>query len=153
MFIIITIWIRQDITISYNFNAFFYKEIFQNFFSELKKLIDEKYEKYIEISANYHSQIKENEFLIDKDSPEEYKEAIKQSIELLKEDQEHQIGIIEFQYNSLINQKISDFKLTSFKNNVGLQLMEEQLKLDIYHIINDALQDHLSHLYSFNVLL
>ena len=122
-----------------NFNAFFYKEIFQNFFSELKKLIDEKYEKYIEISANYHSQIKENEFLIDKDSPEEYKEAIKQSIELLKEDQEHQIGIIEFQYNSLINQKISDFKLTSFKNNVGLQLMEEQLKLDIYHIINDAL--------------
>lgn len=121
------------------FNELFYKEIFQNFFLELKKLIDEKYDKYIEISTNYHSQIKENEFLIDPDSPSEYQEAIKQSIELLKEDQEHQIGIIEFQYNSLITQKISDFKLTSFKSNVGLQLIEEQLKLDIYQIINDAL--------------
>ena len=104
-----------------DFNEFFYKEIFQNFFLQLKKLIDEKYEKYIEISVNYHSQIKENEFLIDPDSPSEYQEAIKQSIELLKEDQEHQIGIIEFQYNSLITQKISDFKRTSFKSNVGLQ--------------------------------
>ena len=64
---------------------------------------------------------------------------VEEKLTLLKEDQEHQIGIIEFQYNSLINQKISDFKLTSFKSNVGLQLMEEQLKLDIYHIINDAL--------------
>ena len=42
-------------------------------------------------------------------------------------------------FSSFISKKISDFKLTSFKNNVGLQLMEEQLKLDIYHIINDAL--------------
>ena len=121
------------------FNELFYKEIFQNFFLELKKLIDEKYDKYIEISTNYHSQIKENEFLIDPDSPSEYQEAIKQSIELLKEDQEHQIGIIEFQYNSLITQKISDFKLSSFKSNIGLQLIEEQLKLDIYQIINEAL--------------
>ena len=121
------------------FNELFYKEIFQNFFLELKKLIDEKYDKYIEISTNYHSQIKENEFLIDPDSPSEYQEAIKQSIELLKEDQEHQIGIIEFQYNSLITQKISDFKLSSFKSNIGLQLIEEKLKLDIYQIINEAL--------------
>ena len=121
------------------FNELFYKEIFQNFFLELKKLFDEKYDKYIEISTNYHSQIKENEFLIDPDSPSEYQEAIKQSIELLKEDQEHQIGIIEFQYNSLITQKISDFKLSSFKSNIALQLIEEQLKLDIYQIINEAL--------------
>ena len=122
-----------------DFNEFFYKEIFQNFFLQLKKLIDEKYEKYIEISVNYHSQIKENEFLLDSSESDEHQEAIKQSIELLKEDQEHQIGIIEFQYNSLINQKISDFKLASFKSNPGLQLIEEQLKLDIYQIINQAL--------------
>ena len=121
------------------FNSLFYKEIFQSFFTDLKKLIDEKYDKYIEITVNYHSQIKENEFLLDPNSNDPAQEEIKQAIELLKEDQEHQIGIVEFQYNSMINQKISDFKLTALQNNPSLILLEEQLKLDVYQIINDAL--------------
>jgi hypothetical protein len=121
------------------FNSLFYKEIFQTFFTDLKKLIDEKYDKYIEITVNYHSQIKENEFLLDPNSNDPAQEEIKQAIELLKEDQEHQIGIVEFQYNSMINQKISDFKLTALQNNPSLILLEEQLKLDVYQIINDAL--------------
>ena len=102
-------------------------------------MIDEKYDKYIEITVNYHSQIKENEFLLEPNSNDPAQEEIKQAIELLKEDQEHQIGIVEFQYNSMINQKISDFKLTALQNNPSLILLEEQLKLDVYQIINDAL--------------
>jgi hypothetical protein len=39
----------------------------------------------------------------------------------------------------MINQKISDFKLTALQNNPSLILLEEQLKLDVYQIINDAL--------------
>ena len=34
--------------------------------------------------------------------------------------------------------KISEFKRNSFKNNSGIQLLEEKVKLDIYSLINEA---------------
>ena len=46
------------------FNIYFYENVFQRFSEHVQKLMDEKYTKYIEISKNYHSQIKEMEFLI-----------------------------------------------------------------------------------------
>ena len=46
------------------FNYFFYEHVFQRFTEHIQKLMDEKYLKYTEISKNYHSQIKEMEFLI-----------------------------------------------------------------------------------------
>lgn len=46
------------------FNFYFYEYVFQRFTEHIQKLMDEKYVKYIEISKNYHSQIKEMEFLI-----------------------------------------------------------------------------------------
>jgi len=46
------------------FNFFFYEHVFQRFTEHIQKLMDEKYHKYTEVSKNYHSQIKEMEFLI-----------------------------------------------------------------------------------------
>ncbi len=120
-----------------DFNTFFYKDIFENFFLKLKRLVDEKYNKYIEISTTYHSQIKEFEYLCEDETNEDKKNDILFTIDSLKEEQQHEIGKIEDYYNGVISAKIKEFKLTSCKTNPGLELMEEKLKLDIYTIINE----------------
>ena len=121
-----------------DFNTFFYKDIFENFFLKLKRLVDEKYKKYIEISSLYHSQIKEFEFLCEDETNEDKKKDILFTIDSLKEEQQHEISKIEDLYNGIISAKIKEFKLTSCKTNPGLELMEEKLKLDIYTIINES---------------
>ena len=122
------------------FNEHFYKEVFGNFFNKLKRLIDEKYNKYIEITTEYHSQIKENEYLLDNpDLKQEEIDEINNTIESLKEEQQHEIDRIEVQYNSLISNKINEFKFSAFKNDVSINIIQEKLILEIYKLINDAL--------------
>ena len=123
-----------------DFNEFYYKEIFEQFSSQLRELYELKYKKYIEIRNEYHTQIKENEYLLDNDENlnEEKKTEIQQTIDSLNEEQQHQIATIEDEFNRKIVDKISEFKLNSFKKNSGIQLMEEQVKLDIYSLINDS---------------
>ena len=123
-----------------NFNEFFYHDVFEQFSSGLKELYESKYNKYIEIRNEYHNQIKENEYLLENDDNlnEEKKLEIQQTIDSLNEEQQHQIDTIEDEFNRKIIEKISEFKLNSFKNNSGIQLLEEQLKLNIYSLINDS---------------
>ena len=123
-----------------DFNEFYYKEIFEQFSSQLRELYELKYKKYIEIRNEYHTQIKENEYLLDNDENlnEEKKTEIQQTIDSLNEEQQHQIATIEDEFNRKIIDKISEFKLNSFKKNSGIQLLEEQVKLDIYSLINES---------------
>ena len=69
---------------------------------------------------------------------EEKKTEIQQTIDSLNEEQQHQIATIEDEFNRKRVDKISEFKLNSFKKNSGIQLMEEQVKLDIYSLINES---------------
>ena len=116
----------------------FYNDIFENFFLSIKELHDLKYKKYIEIKNEYHSSITENEFLLESEENlgNSKKNEISQIIENLKDELQYQIDIIFDKFNELINRKINEFKMNSFKS-VGIQLIEEQLKLDIYSIINE----------------
>jgi len=122
------------------FNNFFFKEIFEQFTSNLKEIYDNKYKKYIEVSLEYHHQIKENEHLLEnhEDYSEEKKSEIQQIIDSLKEEQQNQIATIEDEFNRLIVSKVNEFKIDSFKNNSGILLIEEKLKLEIYSIINES---------------
>ena len=99
-----------------------------------------KYKKYIEIRNEYHDQIKENEYTMENEDnlTEQKKEEYQQTIESLKEEQQHQIDVVEDEFNKKIMDKISEFKLNSFKHNSGIQLLEEKVKLDIYSLINQA---------------
>jgi len=106
--------------------------------------MDEKYNKYTEISNNYHSQIKEMEFLITSgnfyfnflDSDDTHKEGIKNIVDSLKEEQDHELDRIEDHYNKLISDAQASFKNFGFKNHPGIQLIEEKFKLDMYNLIN-----------------
>ena len=133
----------QNIIYQYmkDFNEFFYKDIFDQFSSGLKELYELKYNKYIEIRNEYHNQIKEYEFILENDDTidENRKNEITQTIDSLNEEQQHQIATIEDEFNRKIMEKISEFKMNSFKKNSGIQLLEEQVKLDIYSIINDSI--------------
>ena len=122
------------------FNLFFYKDIFEQFSSSLLELYELKYKKYIEIRNEYHDQIKANEYSMENEDnlTEEKKEEYQQTIESLKEEQQHQIDVVEDEFNKKIMDKISEFKLNSFKHNSGIQLLEEKVKLDIYSLINQA---------------
>jgi len=118
----------------------YYNEIFENFSLKLKELYDAKYEKYIQINNEYHSSIKENEFKLENEEKmdENEKNRIQSIIDSLKEEEKDQIDKIIDEYNNNINVAIDDFKHNCFKKNVGFQLQQEQLKLDIYTIINEA---------------
>ena len=74
----------------------------------------------------------------DENLDDEKKLEIQQTIDSLNEEQQHQIATIEDEFNRKIIEKISEFKLNTFKNNSGIQLLEEQLKLNIYALINDS---------------
>ena len=122
------------------FNNYYYKDIFEQFASKLKEIYDQKYTKYIEVSVEYHTQIKKNEHILENTDnlSEDKKEEIHQIIDSLKDEQQNQIAKIEDEFNRLIVAKVNEFKLNSFKNNSGIQLMEEQLKLDIYSLITES---------------
>ena len=121
-------------------NTNYYNEIFNNFSLKLKEIYDAKYEKYIQINNEYHSSIKENEFNLENEEKmnETEKNRIQSIIESLKEEEKDQIDKIIDEYNNKISIAIDDFKHNCFKKNVGFQLQQEQLKLDIYTIINEA---------------
>ena len=88
----------------------------------------------------YHSQIKENEHLLENhpEYSEEKKAEIQQIIDSLKDEQQNQIAKIEDEFNRLIVSKVDEFKIKSFKNNSGILLIEEKLKLEIYALINES---------------
>ena len=121
-------------------NRHFYTEMFDNFYIKLKELYDEKYQKYIKVNDEYHSSMKENEFLIDSSDNMSNIEKIQMQniMDCLKEEQKDQIDEIIDEYNKKINTLKNEFKQNLFKNNVGMQLIEEQLKLDVYTMINNA---------------
>ena len=121
-------------------NNHFYKDTFELFSLELKELYDKKYNKYIEVNDEYHHNIKEKEYQLENDENlnEEKKVEIQQIIDGLKEEQKDQVDKITDEFNELIDTKISEFKQTFFKKDCGINLMEEQLKLEIYTMINEA---------------
>jgi hypothetical protein len=122
------------------FNNFFFKDIFEQFALNLKEIYDNKYKKYIDVRLEYHSQIKENEHLLENhpEYSEEKKAEIQQIIDSLKDEQQNQIAKIEDEFNRLIVSKVDEFKIKSFKNNSGILLIEEKLKLEIYALINES---------------
>ena len=121
-------------------NKHFYSEMFDKFFSKLKEMYEQKYEKYIKVNEEYFCNIKENEYMIDSDDKiEEFEKITMQNIiDCLKEEQKDQIDEIVNESNSKISKYIEEFKQSLFANNVGCQLIEERLKLDIYTMINEA---------------
>jgi hypothetical protein len=79
-------------------------------------------------------------YLLDNpDLKQEEIDEINNTIESLKEEQQHEIDRIEVQYNSLISNKINEFKFSAFKNDVSINIIQEKLILEIYKLINDAL--------------
>jgi len=118
------------------FNFYFYEHVFQRFTEHIQKLMDEKYLKYIEISKNYHGQIKEMEFLMTGDGEDQHKDQIRSILESLKEEQEHELDRIEDHYNRLVIDAQNNFKSIGIKSNPGIQLIEEKFKLDMYNMIN-----------------
>ena len=92
------------------------------------------------INNEYHSNITEKEYLLENEEnlSEEKKAEIQSIIDSLKEEQKDQIDKIVDEYNNNIILLINEFKQNSFKKNTSIQLLEEQLKLDIYTMINEA---------------
>ena len=121
-------------------NKHFYNDAFEEYSLKLKELYDAKYKKYIDVNNEYYSSIKEKEFLLEneEDLSEEKKAEIQNIIDSLHEEQKDQIDKLIDECNNNIILSMNEFKQNSFRKNVSLQLLEEQLKLDIYTMINEA---------------
>jgi coenzyme F420-reducing hydrogenase alpha subunit len=125
---------------------YFFQQLFQRFSEQIHKLVEEKYNKYMEVLDNYQTQIKEMEFIINGgilfvilDSEDSHQEGIKAVIDALKEEQENELERVEMHYNSLIAEAQNNFKSLSVKTNPGVQLIEEKFKLDMYTLLNTIL--------------
>ena len=82
------------------------------------------------------------EFLINSASEEDdnnHKDSLQVILDALKEEQQHELDRIEDYYNKLINDAYSNFKNFGFKNNSGIQIIEEKFKLDTFNMMNDIL--------------
>jgi len=56
----------------------------------------------------------------------------------LKEEQQHQVDLIEDHYEKLFEQCYTSFK-TQARTSSGIQLIEEKLRLEIYNQINNLI--------------
>jgi hypothetical protein len=61
-------------------------------------------------------------------------------IESLKDERQHELDKIDDNYNKLISEAQNSLKNFGFKNNPGIQLIEEKFKLDMYNLLNMLLQ-------------
>ena len=123
-----------------NFNKSFYTDVFVKFCKNVKKLVDEKFNKYIEITHMYQEQIKEIKtqlVQIEKGSAK-YTE-LEGVIESLKEEQRNELDEIEDEYNEKIQTFQRNFKTNEFKTNPALLLLEEQFRLSMCNKINDLI--------------
>ena len=73
------------------------------------------------------------------DGDDMHQESIKNIIDSLKEEQEHELDRIDDYYNNLISEAQANFKSYALKANPGIQLIEEKFKLDMYTLINAIL--------------
>ena len=64
---------------------------------------------------------------------------IKLIVESLKDEQKSELLIIDETFNNLIIEAHESFKNLAFKNNQGLQYLEEKFKLDIFNLVNSIL--------------
>lgn len=99
--------------------------------------MEEKFNKYTETCRNYHSQIKEMEFLLTDD--DQHRESIIMIIDSLKEEKQQEIDRMEEHYNKVIEEAMINFKTFGVKENSGIQLIEEKFKLDLFNLINDSI--------------
>jgi hypothetical protein len=119
------------------FNAYFYQSVFQRFSETIDRLMNEQFKKYTETCRIYQNQIKEMEFLMNDD--DQHQESINSILESLKEEKQQELDRIDYHYQNLIDESISNFKMFGIKNNSGVQLIEEKLKLDMFNLVNNTI--------------
>ena len=123
-----------------NFNKSFYEDVFVKFCKQVKKLVDAKFNKYIEITHMYQEQIKEikSQLTEIEDGSAQCKE-LENVIESLKEEQRNELDEIEDEYNEKIQTFQKNFKTNEYKTNTALLLLEEQFRLSMCNKINDLI--------------
>ena len=124
-----------------NFNTFFYNELFSRFAKQTKALMDEKFNKYIEITKMYQNQIQDIKSQMNEISnvdSQEYK-ALENAIESLKEEQRNELDVIEDEYNQKIDNAQKHFRQNEFKTHPGVLLLEEQFRLNMCNKISDTI--------------
>lgn len=119
------------------FNSYFYHSVFQRFSETIDRLMNEQFKKYAETCRIYQNQIKEMEFLMNDD--DQHQESINSIIESLREEKQQELDRIEYHYQNLIDEAVSNFKMFGIKNNSGVQLIEEKLKLDMFNLVNNTI--------------
>lgn len=122
---------------SYDFCRHFFSSVFQRFSETVNHIMNEKYKKYTETCQIYQTQIKEMEFLINED--DQHQDSIMLIVDSLKEEKQQELQRMEDHYQNLIEEAIANFKSFGIKNNSGIELQEEKMKLEMFNMINDAI--------------
>ena len=103
--------------------------------------MDEKFNKYIEITKMYQNQIQDIKSQMNEISnvdSQEYK-ALENAIESLKEEQRNELDVIEDEYNQKIDNAQKHFRQNEFKTHPGVLLLEEQFRLNMCNKISDTI--------------
>ena len=116
-------------------NDYYYLNWFSNFIDKIKKLMNDKFKHYKEITKIYSNQIKDLELEISGIKNNIKFNELELQIEYLKDEQQNELDNIEEQYNNKIHKELKEFKKLSLNDNLTVALNKEKLKLDIYNKI------------------
>lgn len=122
------------------FNSVFYKEVFKKYVKKSKQMMEDKFNKYIEIAKMYTKQIKEIQSqlsILDQES--EGAKMLFSVIESLKEEQQNELDILEDEFNGKIADYQNEFKKNTFKTDPAITLIEEKFRLSMCNKINDLI--------------
>jgi hypothetical protein len=123
-----------------SFNNYIQNDLIKRTTDKIQRLFKEKFDNYKKTNEDYNNDIKEFEDKknsIDKNDPQ-YPSLIL-TIEMLKDEMQNELDKFDDQYNAKILKFKNEFQTKEVKNDPGITLLEEQLRLGVINTLQELI--------------
>ena len=123
-----------------SFNNYIHNDLIKRTIDKIQRIFKEKFDNYKKTNEDYNKDIKELEDKknsIDKDDPQYTSLII--AIDMLKDEMQNELDKFDDQYNAKILKFKNEFQTKEIKNDPGITLLEEQLRLGVINTIQELI--------------
>ena len=123
-----------------SFNNYIHNDLIKRTIDKIQRIFKEKFDNYKKTNEDYNNDIKELEDKknsINKDDPQYASLII--AIDMLKDEMQNELDKFDDQYNAKILKFKKEFQTQEIKNDPGITLLEEQLRLGVINTIQELI--------------
>lgn len=123
-----------------SFNNYIHNDLIKRTIEKIQRIFKEKFDNYKKTIEDYNNDIKELEdkkSSINKDDPQYTSLII--AIDMLKDEMQNELDKFDDQYNAKILKFKKEFQTKEIKNDPGITLLEEQLRLGVINTLQELI--------------